>query len=94
MRVNNPYRDNRISDSESADLLEKLRQYDGFHQEIMGKVEDNFLDKVDGDDYTEDDAYDDTIDVLLRMIKDDPRRFRKMLDELRQEEPDNFANEL
>lgn len=66
----------KMTSEEADSLLSDLRDNDNFEHDVMGKWEDHYNDKVDDENYTEDDAYDDAIDKVIELIKKDPDYYK------------------
>lgn len=67
-----------ISYEEAEDILSHLRSNDSFQHDIFGKIEDNIRDRM-GEDFDEDDVYDQTIDYMLGKIIKNPNIWNKYL---------------
>jgi hypothetical protein len=69
---------NKISYEEAEDILSNLRNNDDFQHDIFGKIEDNIRDGM-GEDFNEDDVYDQAIDYMLDKLINHPNIWDKYL---------------
>jgi hypothetical protein len=62
---------NKISYEEAEDILSDLRNNDNFQHDIFGKIEDNIRDEM-GEDFDEDDVYEQAVDFMLNKLMKQP----------------------
>lgn len=62
---------NKISYEEAEDILSDLRSNDSFQHDIFGKIEDEIRDNM-GEDFDEDDVYNQAIDYMIERLVNNP----------------------
>jgi hypothetical protein len=70
--------ENKISYEEAEDILSNLRNNDDFQHDVFGKIEDNIRDEM-GEDFNENDVYDQAIDYMLNKLVNQPNIWDKYL---------------
>ena len=70
--------ENKISYEEAEDILSNLRNNDDFQHDVFGKIGDNIRDEM-GEDFNENDVYDQAIDYMLNKLVNQPNIWDKYL---------------
>jgi hypothetical protein len=70
--------ENKISYEGEEDILSNLRNNDDFQHDVFGKIEDNIRDEM-GEDFNENDVYDQAIDYMLNKLVNQPNIWDKYL---------------
>jgi hypothetical protein len=68
----------KISYEEAEDILSNLRDNEDFQYDVFGKIEDNIRDEM-GDDFDEDDVYDQAVTYMLDKLIKQPNIWDKYL---------------